>query len=190
MAEENAQQVEQEQATDKPATADDVSAQTVEIHRAVAGVVHADRDVIIRQGGAREIHAQEVTVRQGGAVQINAERVKMTQGAAVLVRGADVSLGAGSSSAAIIADTVKLDQAGAQFILARDNVEMDQGAAGILVGQRITAKDSTAVLMFANTVEGNVSVAMDRQTATVFGAALGAALGLVLGVFGIMRRRK
>ena len=190
MAEENTQELEQEQEAPNPSSTEHISAQTVHLHRATANIIHADKDVTIRQGGAKEVRAQEVTIRQGGAVSIDADTVHMVQGGAGLVRCGDAHLGPGSTSAAILADTVKLEQSGAQFILARDSVEMDQSAVGILVGQHIIAKDSVAMLMFADKVEGNVSVAMDRQSALTFGAALGAALGLVLGLFGVLRRRK
>jgi hypothetical protein len=67
---------------------------------------------------------------------------------------------------------------------------MDQSVAGILVAQHVNARHSGAVLMFANSVEGDISVAMDRQMAITFGAALGAALGIVLGIFGLLKRGK
>ena len=190
MAEENTQAFEQEQATVAEVKTDSVSARNVEMHRTVADVVQAAQSVTIRQGGAREIRAQDVTIRQGAAVSIDADSVSIVQGAAGLVRSSDAQLGAGSTTVAVLADTVKLDQAGAQFILGRDTVEMDQSAAGILVAHNITARDSAAVLMFADKVEGDVTVVMDRQMAISFGAAMGAALGLVLAVFGILRRRK
>ena len=189
MAEENAQELEQAQTIEHTST-EHVSARSVQLHQASANIIHADKDVTIRQGVAKEIRAQDVTIRQGGAITIDADNVHLTQGAVGLVRAGDAELGPGSSSVAVLADSVHLDQASAQFVMARDSVELDQCATGILVGQHITAKDSVAMLMFADKVEGNVSVVMDRQMAITFGAALGAALGLVLGLFGILRRKK
>jgi hypothetical protein len=190
MADENKQEFEQEEAVVKQTNVEHVSARTVEIHQAAANMVHADENVTIRQGGAKDIRAKEVSVRQGAVMTIDAENVTMAQGGALLVRTGEAHLSAGTTSAAILGDTVRMEMAGAQFMLARDSVEMDQSAVGILVGQHITAKDSGALVMIADTVEGNVSVVMDRQTAITFGAALGAALGLMLALFGIVRRRK
>lgn len=187
---ENKQEFEQEEAVVKQTAAGNVSAERVEIRQGYANTVHASKDVLIRQGGAREIRAQTATLRQGCALTIDAENVQMVQGGAGLVRTGEAEMGPGSTSVAVLADTVKLEQSGTQFMLARDSVEMDQSGAGILIGQHITAKDSGAIVMIANSVEGNVYVAMDRPTAITFGAAFGAALGLMLAVFGILRRKK
>lgn len=190
MAEESKQEFEQEEATVAQEHVGAVTARTVEIHQGCADVVQASQDVVIRQGAAKEVHAQDVTIRQGAAVTVDADSVNIVQGAAVIVRTSDAHLGPGTTTAAVLADTVKMDQAAAQFILARDSVEMDQSAAAVLVGQHITAKDCVAAIMIANTVDGNVNVTMDRQTAINFGAAFGAALGLVLGLFGLVWRRR
>ncbi len=189
MVEENKQEIEQHEETVEQEHLGTVAARIVEIHQGYADVVQASQDVVIRQGAAKEIHAQDVTIRQGAAVTVDADSVNIVEGAAAIVRTSDAHLGPGTTTGAVLADTVKMDQAGAQFMLARDSVEMDQSAAGILVGQHITAKDSAAVIMIANTVDGNVSVAMDRQMAITFGAAFGAALGLVLSLFGLVWRR-
>jgi hypothetical protein len=187
---ENKPEFEQEEANVRQTSVGNISAQRVEIHQGYATHVQASHDVTIRQGGAKEVRAQSVTIRQGVGVTVDADNVQMVQGAAGLVRASDAHVGPGSSSAAVVADTVKLEQSATKFVLARDSVEMDQSGTGILVGQHITAKDCGAVLMIANSVEGNVSVVMDRQTAIGFGAAFGAALGLMLAVFGILRRKK
>jgi hypothetical protein len=190
VAEESKQEFEQEEATLDQEHVGAVKAHTVEIHQGYADLVQASGDVVIRQGGAKEVHAQEMTIRQGGAVTVDADSVSMVQGGAVIVRTSDADLGPGTTTAAVLADTVKMEQAAAQFMLARDSVEMDQSAAAVLVGQHITAKDSAAAIMIANTVDGNVNVAMDRETAIAFGAAFGAMLGLIMGVFGLFWRRR
>jgi len=190
MVEESKQEFEQQEATVEQEHVGAVTARKVAMHQAYAEVVQASQDVIIRQGAAKEVHAQDVTIRQGAVVTVDADSVHMVQGGAAIVRTSDAHLGPGTVTGAVLADTVKMEQASAQFMLARDSVEMDQSAVGFLVGQHITAKDSAAVVMIANTVDGNVNVAMDRQTAITFGAAFGAALGLVLGVFGLVWRRR
>jgi len=190
MVEENTEEFAQEEATVSQEKVGAISARMVSMHRSVAGVVRAEKDVTIRQGAAREVRAHDVAIRQGAVMTLDAERVQMTQGAAMLVRSSEANLGPGTRNVAVIADNIKLDQSAAQFLLARDSASLDQCLAGIVVGQRVTAKDSTAVLMFADSVEGNVSVVMDRQMAITFGAALGAAMGLVLAIFGILKRKK
>jgi hypothetical protein len=190
MAEENTQEFEQEQATLQSASEEHISARTVQLKQSQANIVHADESVAIEQGAAKEVRAQEVSIRQGAAVSVDADHVEMVQGVAGIVRCGDARLGPGTRAAAVLADNVKMEQAGAQFMLARDTVDMDQSGTFILVGQHVTAKDSGALLMFANSVEGNPRVVMDRQMALTFGAAMGAMLGLVLGVFGILRKGK
>ena len=187
MTDESGQEMPQEQAEGKDAAPD---TERVSFVRWSGDIVHTDKDVTIRQGVVRRVRAHDVTMRQGAAVSIDADAVHVTQGTVAVVRSGEAQLGPGATSVAVLADNVKLDQAASQFMLARDNVEMDQSAVGILVGQQVTAKDSMAVLMFANSVEGDVRVAMDRQTAISFGAALGAVLGFVLLLGGLFRRRK
>jgi hypothetical protein len=189
MAEDKTQEFGQEQATVAHGTGGQESAQTVFIHQATADVVQAKGDVVIRQGAAKEVRAQTVTIRQGAVVTVDADEVQVSQGGIGLLRANEARLGPGCTSAAIIADSVNLDQAASQFMLVRDSVEMDQSAAGVVVAQRVIAKDSTALLMFANSVDGEMRVVMDRQSAMTFGAAFGAALGIVLAIFGVLRRK-
>ena len=123
---ENKQEFEQEEAMVTKTGADNISARKVDIHQGWANVVQATQDVNIRQGAARQIRAQNITVRQGAAVTVDADTVHMVQGAAGLVRTGDAHLGPGSTSAAILADTVRIEQGGSQFILARDSADLDQ----------------------------------------------------------------
>jgi hypothetical protein len=190
MTVENKQPFEQEQAMDAEAAPASAPLHDVEVQRTMADSIRTTQSVTIRQGGAKEIRAQDVSIRQGIAGSVDADSVEMVQVGVGLVRAGDAHLGPGASAAAVLADSVRLEQSGAQFILARDSLEMDQSAAGVLVGQHVTVRDSSAMLLFADKVEGDVNVIMDRQMAITFGAALGAALGLMLGLFGILRRKK
>lgn len=164
-------------------SAGNVSARTVEINQGAADSVQAT-DVTVRMGGVRDVRGQIVSIRQGAAVIINSERVDVVQGAVGLVRSSEASLGPGTSSGAVLADNVKMEQAAAQLMLARENVEMQQSAAMIVAGQTVTARNSAALFLVANNVEGDVRVMMDRQAAM----SLGAALGAVVGVFVVLRR--
>ena len=164
--------------------------QTVEIVHGITEAVQAHR-VIIRQGLAREVRAREsVEIRQGGAMTIDAQNVSMVQGVAALVRSGKVELGPGSRSVAVLGDTVEMDQAGTCVMVAREGVEMEQSGALVMVAPQVTARNSSALFIFADRVEGDMQVAMDRQSAAAFGAAFGAMLGVVLVLARLLRGRR
>jgi len=74
--------------------------------------------------------------------------------------------------------------------LARENIEMEQSGAVVMVAQTVTARNSGAVLMLANNVEGDVRVVVDRHSAAAFGAVCGAVLGGFLLLARLIGRRR
>ena len=152
--------------------------------RGDAGDVNT-HSLTIRQGGARSVTAHEVTVRQGGIVRVDAHEVAVTRGGVAVATAGTLRLTAGGTWG-VLADRATLDQSMAQVVAARDRVDMDQAAAGIVVGGSVHVRDSAVGLLLTPHFEGQgVRVLLGPQAAFAFGA--GAAL--VLSLFGLWRRR-
>jgi len=152
--------------------------------RGDAGDVNT-HSLTIRQGGARSVTAHEVSVRQGGIARVDAHQVEVTQGGIAVATTGTLRLTAGGTWG-VLADRATLDQSMAQVVAARERIDMDQTAAGIVAGGSVHVRDSAIGLLLAGHVEGQgVRVLMNQKAAFAFGA--GAAL--VLSLFGLWRRR-
>ncbi|HMH48975.1 MAG TPA: hypothetical protein VK548_01985 [Candidatus Acidoferrum sp.] len=139
----------------------------------------------IRQGGARSVTAHDVSVRQGGIVRVDAHDVEVTQGGVGVATTGTLRLTAGGAWG-VLADRATLDQSAVQVVAARERVDLDQAAAGIVAGGCVNVRDSAVGLLLTGRFEGQgVRVLLSPQAAFAFGA--GAAL--VLSLFGLWRRR-
>ena len=147
--------------------------------RGNAGDVTA-RAVTVRQGGARSVTAHEVTVRQGGIGRVQAETVEIVQGGIGLATVGTLHVTAGATGP-VLADKVVLEQSMAQMIAARERVEMDQAAGGIVVGGSVHVRHSVIGLLLTPRFEGRegVRVLMGPQAAFAFGAGVASVLYLV-----------
>ena len=152
--------------------------------RGDAGDVNT-HSLTIRQGGARSVTAHEVHVRQGGIVRVDAHEVEITQGGVAVATAGTLRLTAGGTWC-VLADRATLDQSMAQIVAARDRVDIDQAAAGIVAGGSVHVRDSAIGLLLTPHFEGQgVRVLLSPPAAFAFGA--GAAL--VLSLVGLWRRR-
>jgi hypothetical protein len=139
----------------------------------------------IRQGGARSVTAHEVSVRQGGIVRVDAHDVDVRQGGVGVATTETLRITAGATWG-VLADHATLEQSVGQVVAARDRVEVDQSAAGIVAGGSVHVRDSAIGLVLTPRFEGHgVRVLLGPQAAFAFGA--GAAL--VLSLLGLWRRR-
>jgi hypothetical protein len=139
----------------------------------------------IRQGGARSVTAHEVSVRQGGIARVDAHEVEITQGGVGVATTGTLRITAGGTWG-VLADRATLEQSMAQIVAARDRVEMDQAAGGIVAGGSVHVRDSAIGLLLTPRFEGQgVRVLMGPQAAFAFGAGV----ALVLGLLGLWRRR-
>ena len=147
--------------------------------RGNAGDVTA-RAVTIRQGGARSVTAHAVTVRQGGIGRLHAADVGIVQGGVGLATVGNLRVTAGVTGP-VVADTVVLEQSMAKVIAARERVEMDQAAAGIVAGGSVHVRNSVIGVLLTPRFEGreNVRVLMGPRAALAFGAGVAAVLYLV-----------
>jgi hypothetical protein len=152
--------------------------------RGDAGDVNT-HSLTIRQGGARSVTAHEVSVRQGGIARVDAHQVEVTQGGIAVATTGTLRL-TSSGTWGVLAERASLDQSMAQVVAARERVDMDQTAAGIVAGGSVHVRDSAIGLLLTGRFEGQgVRVLMNQKAAFAFGA--GAAL--VLSLFGLWRRR-
>jgi hypothetical protein len=137
------------------------------------------RDVTIRQGGARSVAADNVVIRQGGAARARAEQLSVIQGGVALARADKLEVTAGGVGA-VLANDVGLAQTAAQIVAARESVELDQSAAGLVVGGEMRARDSAIGLLITPRFEGHGNrVLFGPSAALAFGAGLG--LAMLLG---------
>ncbi len=136
--------------------------------------------VTIRQSGAQSVEAQSIAFKQGGALQVAAEHVDLAASGVGLIRAGDVRVGPGCNVAALLADKAWIEESLAPVLVARQEVHLDQSAAGVIVANRVGLTQSAVVLAVAETVEGDARVQVKPQVAAIFGAAFGAALAVTL----------
>jgi hypothetical protein len=136
--------------------------------------------VTIRRGGARSVTAHAVTVRQGGIGRLHAADVGIVQGGVGLASVGNLRVTAGATGP-LLADTVVLEQSLAKVVAARERVEMDQAAAGIVAGGSVHVRDSVIGMLVTPRFEGQegVRVLMGPRAAFAFGAGVAAVLYLV-----------
>ena len=110
-------------------------------------------------------------VTQGGVVFASTKAMKVTAGGVV----------------AAAAHSAELEQSWAQAVVARESVNLEQTAGGVIISKTAHARDSLIGLVLAREFRGDgVRVLMGPRAALAFGAGLGLALGLLGG----LRRRK
>jgi hypothetical protein len=129
----------------------------------------ASTDAEVVRGAIGRLDARSVTVTQGAVGAARAESLSLDMSAVGAAAAGEVTLSR-SIARAVLAGEVHLEQAAAQTILA-DRVTMASG--------------STALVVFARRVEGEVRPLLDWRG----GVALGVAMGVVLAIFRPRRRR-
>lgn len=162
------------------------------------GIVRADRleitqggvdrveatSVSIIQGGIANAAARTIDIRQGGIGRAKATDIAVSAGSIAIARGERVSIEMGGVVAAI-GDDVRVTQSMSGFVAARGETTVDQSLVGTLIGDRVTIRQPSAVLvLIARQVDGAVRPLLDWRGV----AALGAAVGVVIGLFRIGRR--
>jgi hypothetical protein len=166
-----------------PAPPGPLRADRVAITQGGADRVEAS-SVSITQGGIGTAIATSVDVRQGGIGRASATDIALSQGSIGFARGDRVSLEMGAVGAAV-GDDVRVTQSVAGFVAGRGDATVDQSLVSTLIGDRITMRQPSAVLvLIARHVDGSVRPLLDWRGAL----AAGAAVGLVLGLFRVGRR--
>ncbi|MGD1075908.1 MAG: hypothetical protein ABR903_07510 [Thermodesulfovibrionales bacterium] len=140
--------------------------------------------VTIKQSTVRAVEGGHVELQQVGALSVDGERVEMTQSASTLIRGEAVSLNQ-SMSVITVGNSTNLQYSFSALSLSKDLTSVNGSAVGIMGSRNLKVDHTSALVMIANNVEGEVTTLLDWRSAL----ALGAVLGGVCGIISIFRRR-
>ena len=138
----------------------------------------------IKQSTIRSVEGGHVELQQVGALSIDAEKMEVTQGASVILRGNDVTLNQ-SINAITAGESVSIQFSLSPVSISKGSTEVNRSAVGILAAQDVKAENSSALLVIANKVEGNITTLLDWRSAI----ALGATFGGLLGFLSLLKRR-
>ena len=134
--------------------------------------------VTVRQSTVRSVEGGHVELQQVGALSIDGERVEMTQSASTVVRGNDITLNQ-SISVFTVGDTAHLEYSFSPLCLTRDHTTVNRSAVGIIGARDVKAENTSAVMLIAGSVEGEVTTLLDWRSALAFGAVVGGVFGLI-----------
>jgi hypothetical protein len=138
----------------------------------------------IKQSTVRSVEGGHVELQQVGALSIDAERMEVTQGASVILKGNDITLNQ-SISAVTAGDDVSMQFSFSAVSISREKTEVNRSAVGVLAAQTVKAENTSALLLVANKVEGNVTTLLDGRSALILGATFGG----LLGFLSLLKRR-
>ena len=139
----------------------------------------------IKQSTIRAVEGGHIELQQVGALSIDGERIEATQAAAGILRGNDVSLNQ-CMSAVTAAETVTINFSFSPVSVSREQTSVNMSAVGFMGAKQIKAENTSAFLVVANKVEGNITTLLDWKSALAFGAVCG---GLWAFVSLLMKRK-
>jgi hypothetical protein len=134
--------------------------------------------VNIKQSSIRSVEGGHVELQQVGALSIDGERVEMTQSASAITHGGDVDINQSVSFIAV-GNTTGLNYSFSSFSLAKDSATVTRSAVGIIGAREVHAEHTSAIMLIANKVEGEVTTILDWRSALALGAVVGGALGFL-----------
>lgn len=141
--------------------------------------------VNIKQSTIRSVEGGHIELQQVGALSIDGEKVEITQGASGILRGGEITLNQ-SISAVTAADTVAVNFSLSPVTISREQISANRSAVGVMAARDIKSENTSAFLVVANKVEGNITTLLDWRSA----AALGAVFGGLWGFFSLLLKRK
>jgi hypothetical protein len=141
--------------------------------------------ITIRQSTVRSVEGGHIELQQVGAFSIDGEKIEVTQGASGILKGTDVSLNQ-SVTAITAADNAAINFSFSPVTISREQTTATRSAVGMMVARDITSDNTSAFLVVANKIEGNVSTLLDWRSAL----ALGAIFGGLWGLFSVLFKRK
>lgn len=139
----------------------------------------------IKQSTVRAVEGGHIELQQVGALSIDGEKVEVTQGATAILRGHDISLNQ-SISAVTAADNVSINFSFSPMSISREQTIINRSAVGFMAGKDVKSENTSAFLVIANKIEGNVTTLLDWHSAL----ALGAVFGGVWGFLSLLSGRK
>lgn len=139
----------------------------------------------IKQSTVRAVEGGHIELQQVGALSIDGEKVEVTQGATAILRGHDISLNQ-SISAVTAADNVSINFSFSPMSISREQTTINRSAVGFMAAKDVKSENTSAFLVVANKIEGNVTTLLDWHSAL----ALGAVFGGVWGFLSLLSGRK
>jgi hypothetical protein len=141
--------------------------------------------VNIKQSTVRSVEGGHIELQQVGALSIDGEKIEVTQGASVILKGIDITLNQ-SISAITAADNVSVNFSFSPMSFSREHTTTNRSAVGLMAAMDIKSENTSAFLVIANNIEGNVTTLLDWRSAL----ALGAIFGGIWGFISLLFRRK
>lgn len=141
--------------------------------------------VNIKQSTVRSVEGGHIELQQVGALSIDGEKLEVTQGASVVLKGRDVNLNQ-SISALTASEKVSINFSLSPVSISRDHTEVNRSAVGLMAAKDIKSEGTSALLVVANKIEGNVTTLLDWRSAL----ALGAIFGGIWGFFSLLFKRR
>ncbi|MBM4128601.1 MAG: hypothetical protein FJ243_00615, partial [Nitrospira sp.] len=132
--------------------------------------------VNIKQSTIRSVEGGHIELQQVGALSIDAEKLEVTQGASVVLKGREVNLNQ-SISGITAGEEVSINFSLSPVAVSREHAEVNRSAVGIMAAGNIKSEGTSALLLVANKVEGNVTTLLDWRSALAFGAVVGGIWG-------------
>lgn len=134
--------------------------------------------VNVKHSTVRSIEGGHIELQQVGALSIDGERVEIAQSAAGIINGSDVYFNQGVTLVTAC-NNANMNYSFSSVSLARDSASVNRSAIGVMGAREIRTENSTAFLMIANRVEGEVNTLLDWKSALAVGAVLGGIFGLI-----------
>jgi len=157
-------------------------AATVEVKNRDLDMVEAE-NVSVSRSSVGVVDANRIEITQSGVLTVEGSRVENSRSLAAVVSGRDVELNQ-AVTALTVGKSAGLSLSTSGVTIARERALVDRSAVGLLAAGEIEARDSTAVLMLARHVEGNVTTLLDWKGAL----GITAVIGGLMGLYSLLRR--
>ncbi len=141
--------------------------------------------ITIKQSTVRSVEGGHIELQQVGAFSIDGERIELTQGALGVLKGGDVTMNQ-SISGVTAADTAAVNFSLSPLAISRGHATANHSAIGIMAAREIKSDNTSAFIVVANKVEGNITTLFDWRSSL----ALGAVVGGLWGLFSVLFKRK
>jgi hypothetical protein len=140
--------------------------------------------VNIKQSTIRSVEGGHIELQQVGALSIDGEKIEITQGASAILKGDDINLNQ-SVSAVTAGEHVSVNFSLSPMSFSREHTSVSRSAVGLLAAKDVSSENTSAFLVVANKIEGNVSTLLDWRSAIAFGVVFGG----IWGFLSLLRRR-
>jgi hypothetical protein len=137
--------------------------------------------VILRQGAAQSVEADQTIIRQGAVGQLNTGKAEFTSSTVGVAQSQNIEMNTSRASGLLAKENVSMDQSGVQILVSGGPVKLNQSGAVVLVAREVELKDTSGVVfLIARNVSGNITPLFGTKEAAIFGAVAGLVGGFIL----------